>query len=503
MGSNLHEGGQPSAMERTIMAEPGKSFGEIHFGAVDLGDGRREERLPKLVDEMCRHPGGTLPQKLPRVADLESFYRLCAADDVTHETVMKAHRDRSLQYLQMADHFVLAIHDATELDYTTHATLAEDLGQIGNGRQRGYLVQNTLVVDPQQNGVVGLANQILHVRPKVKKKETQSQRRRRTSRESLLWLKGTRDLPGRREVVDLCDRGADTFEFLEHEMDSGRTFVIRSTHDRNALVGHAPDAQKQHLHQHARTLPELGTFELAVAQKVVVNKPKRKGKKTKTIRTKRLARLSISAGPIQVLAPTSKNGNHGNTPLPVWIVRVWETNPPMGEKALEWLLLTNHPLNSVDDALQVKTWYEWRWTIEELHKAMKTGCSIESLQFHAVQRLRPAIGILSILALSLLAIRDNARNPQTRDRPAHQDIDEEYIEVLSLWRHRKSHPHWTTYEFYMALARLGGHPGKKSSPPPGWIVLWRGWEKLQLMIDGAKAAALRYQRQLKKDQRCA
>ena len=153
------------------MAEPGKSFGEIHFEAVDLGDARRDERLPKLVNEMHRHPGGTLPQKLPRGADLDSFYRLCDADDVTHEAVMKPHRDRSLQYLQTADHFVLAIHDATELDYTTHATLVEDLGQIGNGNQRGYLVQNTLVVDPKLNRVVGLANQILHVRPKVKKKK--------------------------------------------------------------------------------------------------------------------------------------------------------------------------------------------------------------------------------------------------------------------------------------------------------------------------------------------
>lgn len=503
MGLNLHEGVLPPAMERTIMAEPGNSFGEVHFGSVDLGDARRDERLPKLVNEMHRHPGGTLPQKLPRSADLESFYRLCDADDVTHEAVMKPHRDRSLQYLQTADHFVLAIHDATELDYSTHATLVEDLGQIGNGNQRGYLVQNTLVVDPQLNTVVGLVNQILHVRPKVKKGEKQSQRRQRESRESLLWPKGTRDLPSRREVVDLCDRGADTFEFLEHEMHSGRTFVVRSTHDRNALVGHSPDGQHCYLHQYARTLEELGTLELAVAQKVIVNKPKRKGKKTKTIRTKRMAHLSISSGPVQIMAPTSKNGIHGNAPLPVWMVRVWEGNPPAGEDALEWLLLTNHPINSVDDALQVKSWYEWRWTIEELHKAMKTGCSIESLQFHDVERLQPAIGILSILALALLTIRDSARNSQTRDRPARHDIDEEYIEVLSLWRHRKCCPHWTAYEFYMALARLGGHPGRKSSPEPGWIVLWRGWEKLQFMIDGAKAAALRYQLQRNNNKRCA
>jgi hypothetical protein len=491
-------------MERADMAEPHISFGERHFGGADLGDKRRTDRLPQLVNEMHRHPGGSLPQKLPRSEDLEAFYRLCAADDVTHESVMGPHRERTLQYLQATDHFVLAIHDATELDYTTHTTLVKDLGQIGNGNQRGYLVQNTLVVDPARSVVVGLANQILHVRPLVKKTETQAQRRKRKSRESLLWLKGTNDLPERREVVDVCDRGADTFEFLEHEMTSGRTFVIRSAYDRSIIVGHDPDGEKHHLHQYARTLPEIGTLEMPVTQKVIVNKPKKIGKKTKTIRTKRLARLNIAAAPILVRAPANKNGIHGNQPLRLWIVRIWETSPPPGEEALEWLLLTNHPVQCEKDALLIKTWYEWRWTIEELHKAKKTGCSIESLQFHDVDRLKPAIAVLSILALALLALRDNGRNPELARRPAREQIDEEYIDVLSLWRHRKPRPNWTIHEFYMALGRLGGHSGRKSSPPPGWIVLWRGWEKLQLMIDGARVAALRQQLALNKaNKKCA
>src|SRR5258708_32818583 len=113
---------------------------------------------------------------------------------------------------------------------------------------------------------------------------------------------------------------------------------------------------------------------------------------------------------------------------------------------------------------------------------MKTGCSIESLQFHDVDRLQPAIAILSVLALTLLVLRDAGRDPHARTRLARQQIDEEYIEVLSLWRHRSSRPDWTQTEFYMALGRLGGHYGRKSSPPPGWIVLWSGCDKLQLMI---------------------
>jgi hypothetical protein len=351
---------------------------------------------------------------------------------------------------------------------------------------------------------VGLANQILHVRPLVKKTETQAQKRKRKSRESLLWLKGTVGLPERREVVDVCDRGADTFEFLEHEVKSGRTFVIRSAYDRSVLVGHDLAGEKQYLHQYARTLPEIGTLEMPVTQKTIVNKPKKTGKKTRTIRTKRLARLSIAAATIQVCAPSAKNGIHGNQPLPLWIVRVWETNPPPGEEAIEWLLLTNHPIDGYRDALLIKTWYEWRWTIEELHKAKKTGCGIESLCFQHVDRLKPAIAVLSILALTLLALRDNGRNPELANRPAREQIDDEYIEVLSLWRHRKSRPNWTLHEFYMALGRLGGHSGRKSSPPPGWIVLWRGWEKLQLMIDGARVAALRHQLALNKvNTKCA
>ena len=482
-----------SAMERAIMAEPQISFGERNFGGADLGDERRSRRLPKLVDEMQRHPGGTLPQKLPRPEDIEAFYRLCHADDVTHQSVMNPHRQRTLQYLQSSSHFVLAIHDATELDYTTLSTLTPDLGQIGNGNQRGYLAQNTLVVDPRRGAVVGLANQILHVRPKIRKGETQAQRRQRNSRESLLWLKGTVDLPARREVVDVCDRGADTFEFFEHEVRSGRTFVIRSTHSRRIECGHEPGGTREMLHAHARRLPELGSCELAVSQKVIVKKPKKNGKKTRVVRTKRLARLSIAAAAVKVCAPSSKNGIHGNEPLPMWIVRVWEASPPLGEQPLEWLLLTNHPVTTADAALLVKTWYEWRWTVEELHKAMKTGCAIESLQFHDVDRMEPAIAILSILSLMLLALRDAGRDPQARTRPAREYLDEEYIEVLSLWRHRNSRPEWTQHEFYMALGRLGGHSGRKKSPPPGWIVLWRGWEKLQLMIDGARVAMLRQQ----------
>ena len=67
-----------------------RSFGQIHFGNVSLGDLRRNRRLPQLVDAMVRHPGGTLPEKFSRSADLDAFYHLCSVDDVTHAAVLGA-----------------------------------------------------------------------------------------------------------------------------------------------------------------------------------------------------------------------------------------------------------------------------------------------------------------------------------------------------------------------------------------------------------------------------
>ena len=148
--------------------------------------------------------------------------------EVTHEALMTPLRAYTLKNIAACQGTVLLIHDATELDYTDRQPLAEQLGQIGSGQGRGYICQNVLAVDPQTHSVLGLMDQILHCRDKVPEKETLAEHRRPSHAESLLWIKGTRHLDRDRRWVDVADQGADTFEFLEHEYHSGRTFVIRA-----------------------------------------------------------------------------------------------------------------------------------------------------------------------------------------------------------------------------------------------------------------------------------
>lgn len=456
----------------------------MHFAGVDLGDERRDRRLPQLVDELARHPAGTLPQKLSRPADLEAFYRLCDADDVTHAAVLAPHRQRVLQNLQSTRKFLLVVHDGTEWDFSKRRALKR-LGQIGNGHGRGYIVYHSLVVDPRCGAVLGLANQILHTRPHVLRHEGLADKRQRESRESRLWLRATAGLPARRQVVDVCDAGADTFEFLEHEAASGRTFVIRVTHDRRIVPSHAPDEGRTVLlWAWARGLAPVATGEVQVR----VREQQERSSRRAALPTFRTARLNLSAAPVRVLRPHNRRGEHGNQPLALWVVRIWEPHPPAGVEGLEWLLLTNHPCGESRELQRVRSWYEWRWVVEEFHKCQKTGCGVEDLQLREESRLEPALGILSIVALLLLQLRDAARSPENAERRAAEMIPPEAIAVLSLWRHGRPQPSWTIRAYFDALARLGGYRRRKDCPP-GWQVLWRGHTKLQILIEGARLTA--------------
>lgn len=474
------------SMRRESKAVTTETFGELHFGNAKLGDKRRTASLVRLVDAIVQHPGGSLPAKLRSPAMLDAMYRLCRRDEVSHEAVLAPHVAQTLETIDRRDdEAVLVLHDGTELDFTKKKTLAGQLGSIGNGSARGFLVHNSLAVTTD-GAAIGLLGQILHCRPDVDARESAAEKREREDRESRLWCRGVAGLPANRKLVDVCDRGADTFEFLETETHGGRRFVIRSSYDRSIRPGHDADATagKTTLHKYARTLEPLGCTTADVQKKEPKRKTKRKSGKLKhPPRSKRTAKLLLAAAPVLVQAPKRKRGCHGDAPLPMWVVRVWEPDPPQGEEPLEWFLLTNEPAGTLESAARVVGWYRLRWVIEEFHKGKKTGCGIEELQFQYRDRLEPAIALLSVTAVTLLQLRDAARAPDAKTRPATDFIGEAYVAVLSRWRHKEVRLDWSVYDFVLALARMGGHLNRKRDGLPGWITLWRGWSELCIRVD--------------------
>jgi len=460
-------------------AAPQESFGQLNFAHAQLKDKRRTKRLVSLADRIHRHPGGTLPGKIKSPADLKALYRMCDCDAVTHAALMDAIRQRTLELIDAFEGVVLIVHDTTELNYTAHKSLAEQLGQIGDGKGKGYICHNSLAVDPRPRerntaaAAIGLTNQILHHRIEVPEKETQREHRERESRESRLWVQGTEGLPGEARLVDICDRGADTCEFLEHELNSGRSFVVRSSQNRTMLIGHGRARKRHLLHDWLPSRPTVG--ERTVRVRSHDGKPSREA----------IVRVSFAA--VQIVPPQVHKGEHGNEPLRLWVVRAAEIDPPEGEEPVQWILLTNLPMENFAEALTVLRYYECRWVIEELHKAQKTGCQVEQLQFTHTDRLEPMIALLSGVAVALLNLRDASRHPAAKRQRATTLFNLDYVRILSAWRSKRVREEMTIHDFFMALARLGGHQNRKGDHPPGWLILWRGWTTLQAMLDGAEA----------------
>jgi nucleotide-binding universal stress UspA family protein len=464
-------------------------FGQEQFGNAALGDQRRTRSLIDLGNRLARHPQGSLPHKAKNPNALRRLYDLMNTDAVTHAAVLASPVQRCAQSLLAHQGVVLLLHDTTELDFSTLTSLEGQLGQIGNGLRRGYLCHNSLAVLPGGRDVLGLLAQQLHVRADAPEGETMAQRREREDRETLLWPHGAEaadravaeacrrqgrgGLPDTVTVVDVCDRAGDTFEMLDAEDFLKRRFVIRSNHNRAVYVGHEGRAVRALLHDHLRLQAEQGRRRITVhGRDGQPNRP---------------ATVAISWVAVQVPPPHQTRGHYRRGVLKVWAVRVWEVGAPAGVEAVEWFLLTNVAVPDAAAAWERVDWYCTRWVVEEYHKAQKTGCDIEAPQFTTAEALWPTIALLSVVAVSLLQLRVKSRDPAAQARPASAVVTEEEVAVLSGWRYGEQRS-LTVREFFQALARLGGHQNRRRDAPPGWLVLWRGWQSLQLMVQGARAS---------------
>jgi hypothetical protein len=464
-------------------------FGQDHFGAAELGDQRRTKSLVDLANRMAMHPSGSLPDKFKDPNALRRCYDLMNTETVTHAAVLQPHVRHTAQRLLEHRGIALCLHDTTELDFTSHTSLHDQLGQIGDGHGRGYECHNSLVVLPKGREVLGLLAQQLHHRADAPEGETPAQRRERENRESLLWPQGAEAaqqaveqvcaeegltvLPEELVLVDVFDRGGDSFEFLDHLDEQNRKYVGRAKHDREIRIGHEESGKKSQLKEHMRSLPAQGES------------------RTITVRShegeaSREATVVLSWAAVQLLPPKQKSGHWRGQSLEVWVIRVWEPYPPKEVKPVEWFLLSNVPVLAAKDAWERVDWYCTRWVVEEYHKAQKTGCNVEGPQFETVAALEPMIALLSVIAITLLNLRAMSRDPSQQDQPATKVVSPEEMDVLSGWRYREKRP-LTIKEFFLALARLGGHQNRKKDHPPGWLVLWRGWQSLQLMVAGARA----------------
>ena len=110
---------------KTPQAEGLMSFCEVHFADAKLGDAHRTNRLVEVADAIVRHPGGSLPEKFDTPQELDGLYHLLQCPSVTHASVLALHYALTQKKIAAHAGFVVALHDTTELDFSTHDSLSD------------------------------------------------------------------------------------------------------------------------------------------------------------------------------------------------------------------------------------------------------------------------------------------------------------------------------------------------------------------------------------------
>lgn len=126
-------------------------------------------------------------------------------------------------------------------------------------------------------------------------------------------------------------------------------------------------------------------------------------------------------------------------------------------------------------AIEKLRWYSLRWKIETFHKILKSGCSAEESKLRTAQRITNLISIFCIISWRILWMTMlNRAIPKINSKVV---FSEDEINILSGFAQDKfNYKHLA--DCILQVAKLGGYLARKSDPPPGNVVMWRGLTRL-------------------------
>ncbi len=437
------------------------SWSRQEFAGLDFGDIRLNDRLVDIADAVAAQPMSPISTACGDWSAVKAAYRFFDNDKVSAEKVLDPHFQQTVERMRGHER-VFAIQDTTYLDYTDHPA-TQGLGPIGKRSQKyqGLVKHTTLVVSA--SGVpLGCLTDKVWVRDASEKQDYKT--KPLEAKESYKWIEAllqthTRTPEGV-EVITVCDREADIYEFFVEAKE--HPFVIRAAQNRRSEDTYGtPQAL-------GRQAPLAGEFTLDV--------PARPEHQERQAHLQvRFAQTTLCLPHRCQQRPETKN----LPPVPIYVVSVIESNPPDDITPLNWLLLTNVEVSNFSEALQCIEWYTQRWHIEVYFKVLKSGTKVEQARFQTKDRLLRYIALLSVIAWRLYWMTLLSRHSPEAD--CTQVVTEnEWRALYALTYKTRTFPKKTptVAQVVLWIAKLGGFLGRKSDGPPGVTVLWRGWQRL-------------------------
>lgn len=459
------------------------------YSGASLPDARLTSRLVQIAKAVEARPDTGFPQMFPGEAELEAFYRFVGNDRVCWKDVLAPHVEASLRRASAHETVVVA-HDTTEFRFggqrdregLTRGRTSRK-GEPGLRAKQGFLGHFALAITADQHrhplGVLGLS-------PWARKTTTPSRRRSeggnwdpKAPSEQDRWLaliENVEDrIGGATSAIHVLDSEADDYRLLSALVDSCR-FVVRTCYDR-VLEEVSREGKQQKTYEFVAKLPVVLKQSVRVSARATPSggRPRARGKP----RAVREAVLSIKASSLTLRRPCKQSRNLPRL-LRCNVVSATEISPPQGVEPVAWVLLTTEPIDTEEQILAVIDYYRCRWVIEELFRAIKSGCAYEKRQLESFENLLVALAIFVPVAWHLLNLRTMYR--AMPDEPATRCFSKRQLKVLCLASSKELNETPTVKDALLAVARLGGH--LKRNGEPGWQTLGRGYLELLALERG-------------------
>ena len=404
---------------------------------------------------------------LPKLAERSPFHRFLENENVEPEVISDELAKKTNEACSGKSH-VLCLQDTVQLTYPTQAMKKALFGSTSDVNTKGLFIHPGVIVDASNRDVLGISSAITWSRDESVEKSTKI--KPKEERESIRWINtalgAKHAITNARMITVVGDRESDIFEIFQRVPDEDLHLIVRASHDR--------------ILESKEKISEL-LVNTIIAGNHTIELPRISGK-----RESRSATLAIKYTPLTIC-------NKLNQMASIFCVYAEEISAvPKGESPIRWILLTTHPVKSLKNAIQILTWYTWRWIIEQIFRTMKNkGLKIEDSQIESPKKLQ----ILSILCvataikvMSLVESRDGKNNRSATDLFSKDELKVFILlcKKLEGKTEKQKNPHKKQSMSWAAwiVARLGGWNGYASESPPGPIIMLRGLQKFEAQYEG-------------------
>ena len=387
---------------------------------------------------------------------------------------------------QVRGRHVLAISDTSEINLQAHAGRLKPAGQgvVGNNTDIGFFIHPTLTVDADSGLPLGLSH--LQLWNRAFERAPKAARAYKSlaieEKESYKWIEAALgsaecfENSGVAQVTYIGDSEADIYEPWFRIPQDDVHLLVRACQDRRLAE------RSEKLYERLSAQPIAGTYSVDVPAD-----PRHQ-------RSARRAQMSLRYTSVKLRRPDTLNDDYPPFAT-VNAIEVVELAPPAGEAPIHWRLLTTHPIDRYEQAMEIVQWYRWRWQIELLFATLKQrGLEIEASQLEsiaAIQKLCIMALSVAVTILQLTLGRENTKETAdiVLDKPRQQFV-ERLVPTVEGRTAKQKNPHPIGSLAWLAwlIARLGGWSGYASQRPPGFQTIYRGLQQFEMMFAGWQLA---------------